>query len=112
MTVGANLLDFVGEPNSREVGEKIRQRIVAVLTRPGLIAASDLTINVAPVSIDSILVTVVIAAASTPNNSIVNETIAVSYLFDYSEQAILPIQPNSLYSSQRSVSAVTGTRRS
>ena len=116
-SIGANLLDFIGEPNTRVTGEKIKQRIISVLTRPELISTADLTVEVAPVSIHAIAIVLIIRVASTPNNSVVADVLILNYLYDYSENAILPIAPgregaDGLYSSHgiQDVTNVDGSR--
>lgn len=47
--IGADLIDFLGYPNSRETADAITERIVSALTRDGLISKDDLFVKVVPI---------------------------------------------------------------
>lgn len=47
--IGADLIDFLGYPNSRETADAIKERIVSSLTHDGLIAEEDLFVRIVPI---------------------------------------------------------------
>jgi hypothetical protein len=46
--VGADLEDFLGQPNSSETGAAVEERIISALTGDGLLAPEDLLVKVVP----------------------------------------------------------------
>lgn len=54
--IGANLLRFIGEKNTRENGDKIKQSIVFCLTFDSLINKSILDVRVVPISMTSVAI--------------------------------------------------------
>jgi hypothetical protein len=60
---GANFVDFAGQPNTRETAAAIKSRIVYTLTGfdPPLVAASQLQIELMPLSNTSILIILIVS---------------------------------------------------
>lgn len=52
--IGANLEDFIGEPNTRAVGKAIEERIYSKITAENLHYPGELEIRVVPINKDSI----------------------------------------------------------
>lgn len=55
---GASLEDFIGEPNTAELGDSVRTRVVAALTHDGLIDDHRLEVQVAPLSSTQLVISV------------------------------------------------------
>ena len=86
-TKGAGLSDFVGEPNDKKTAEAIKTRIVAALTRNGLINTSDLKIMYAPVDIDKLIIRISLKVASTAANN-GSDTLGITLGYNYSENNV------------------------
>jgi len=82
--LGANLEDFVGEPNSKRTAEAIKIRIVASITRNGLVNNSDLNVKYTPIDIDKIMFRISVKVAPTAQNGGSNY-LGINFLYDYSE---------------------------
>ena len=54
--LGADLTDFVGKPNTKATGEQIKLRVINAITGSGLVAVSDLFVDVIPLSEVQLLV--------------------------------------------------------
>lgn len=86
---GATLNDFVGEPNSKEIGKAIHDRLRVSIVAAGLVAEEDLSISVIPVHTNKVLVVIRVDALVTPTNSLSDgEQVVTSLVFDYLEQGI------------------------
>jgi len=85
----ATLSDFLGEPNTRENGKRIEERIVSALTSNTVVRREDLQVKVVPVNIHQVLIMIRIDAVSTPQNSLeVGEPVTVSLIYDSTENNI------------------------
>ena len=85
----ATLSDFLGEPNTRENGKRIEERIVSALTSNNVVRREDLQVKVVPVNIHQVLIMIRIDAVSTPQNSLeVGEPVTVSLIYDSTENNI------------------------
>jgi len=82
--LGANLEDFVGEPNTKIVAESIKIRMSSSIVRNGLVNNADLQIKYAPIDVDKIMFRISIKVASTARNG-GSDHLGVSFLYDYSE---------------------------
>ena len=89
--VGTDLDSFIGEPNTRELGEKIQQAITNTLVNAGVVRAGDLRVSVTPIDIHSILVSLHLNAAATPQNSLKQDGLVLAYMFDTIEADMWPI---------------------
>lgn len=54
--ISANLLQYVGEPNTRETAEKIQKSIVLALTNDKLISRASLRVKVVPIDQTTIMI--------------------------------------------------------
>lgn len=89
-TFAANLSDFIGEPNNRENGQKIAQRVKSRIVAMGIAEASDITVRVVPIGIHEVAILVKVDAASTSGNRLQpGESLVVSTLFDSNEGEVL-----------------------
>lgn len=85
----ATLSDFVGEPNTKETGDAIHDRLRISIVSAGLVAEEDLEIRIIPVHIHRVLVIIKINAVSTyANNLEIGEPLITSLVFDFMEQGI------------------------
>ena len=91
-SIGAGLEEFLGEPNTAEVGAQIERRIIDALTRTSIgIPRDDLFVRVVPMDLHSILISIRLAVQSTSNNSVEDNTLVVSFLFDLVERGVTPL---------------------
>jgi hypothetical protein len=91
-TYAATLSDFIGEPNTRETGNRIQQRVVTSLLTAAVVVKQDLTVRIMPVDIHTVLIIIKVLAAPTGNNSVrPRDGVVVTMVYDYIERAVLPI---------------------
>lgn len=96
-TLGANLSEFRGEPNTREVAEAMEERVVSALTTPGIVKPEDLNVRVVPVGPYQVLVTIAVTANSTPGNRLSpGEPLVVVFTYDSLEDSVFFLPPNQL----------------
>lgn len=88
--LGASLREFIGEPNTRRIGEAIRERLRIALISAGLVAEGDLKVRVTPVHRHRVLIIVAVSVVPTSFNRLdtVTNTVSVSLVFDFIEQGI------------------------
>ena len=55
-TIGANLTDFQGQPNTAEAGRRIKQRLIYVLSQGNIAFPGEFSVRVTPISRDGILI--------------------------------------------------------
>jgi hypothetical protein len=87
--LGTNLSDFVGEPNSRENGQQIEQRIQSRLVAAQLLRPEDVIVKVIPTGKHEIFVTITVNATSTPLNKLEpGSSLIVSLVYDTLEDNV------------------------
>lgn len=92
---GANLDDFIGEPNTRNTASRIKSRLQLAILSTGLITDSDLSIKIIPVSKYALMTIINVNCMSTPFNKLrENENLIVSFVFDTVEQNIYFLDKN------------------
>jgi hypothetical protein len=85
--VGADLGDFVGEPNIATTGKAIEQRVRVSLA--AIINSSDIDVRVIPVGIHRVLIAITIQVLATSANRLSSgEAISISFLYDYFERGV------------------------
>lgn len=92
--LGAGLSEFKGEPNSRETGKAIENRLISKLTSSNLLRKNDIQVRVTPVHVNQVLIIIRVQADASPGNSLtLGQPIVVNALYDSSENDIffLPI---------------------
>lgn len=88
-SLGANLSDFVGEPNTRETGQAITNRVRSAILDAGIVHPSDLAIRVVPLNIYQVAILVSIAAVIHDGNRLtVSEPVVINTVFDSVENDI------------------------
>lgn len=55
---GASLEDFIGEPNTKELGVKVEEAVTDALTHDGFLSDSDFTVRVSPLGPAKLLIAV------------------------------------------------------
>lgn len=85
--IGADLDDFVGEPNNRATAEDMQARMESALSI--VVNVSDLSVRITPVHIHRVLVMVSLQVLATPGNRLTaGASISFSFLFDYMETGV------------------------
>ena len=89
--LGANLDDFIGEPNTRSRALLIHDRVQLGLVGAGIVADRDLTVNVVPIHRHKVLIILTINVMPTAANGLSAQTGAVrtALVFDFVEQGML-----------------------
>jgi len=85
--IGANISDFVGEPNTKVTAEGMSTRINAALARNGFINTKDIKIKYIPVDREKILLRVSIKVAPTIANAN-TELLTLHGLYNYKENQV------------------------
>lgn len=80
--------DFLGKPNTKELGERIKERIISVLTYDGLIMRGDLIVIVAPINNRAMAIRLGVNCTGTPGAT---NTIDIRYIYDTKEQELLAL---------------------
>lgn len=84
LEIGANLRDFIGEANSRENAERIKERIKVALAP--IVNTKDLTIRVVPTGIYKVLILLNINVVATQANKLkIGDLIQIAFLYDSTE---------------------------
>jgi hypothetical protein len=81
--IGATLSEFVGERNTRDTGAAIKKRILSAMATHGTISASDLSVDVVPISKDSVAVVLqlrVMPTVTNKNSRVLKKVFIYSYL--------------------------------
>lgn len=95
--LGANLSEFRGEPNSRENGRRMEERIRSRLVAIRLVSDEDVDVRVVPVQIHQVLVMVAVRATSTPNNRLeAGQPVVVQFIYDSLEDSVFYLPPSEL----------------
>lgn len=88
--IGAGLPDFVGEPNNKRTAEAIKTRVIAALTRNGLVASNDLKVMYTPMDIDKLLIRISITVAQTAANRGSN-SLGITLGYSYAENQVFVV---------------------
>lgn len=73
-SLNVGLSKFVGLPNNQETGERIKQFVIAALTRNGLVAISDLQVAVFPIGKQTLAIVIRIIPSDTQGQIFLNAT--------------------------------------
>ena len=88
-TFATNLQQFKGEPNTRETGKAIQERVFSIITNHNIVRAGDLAVRVIPVHMHQVAILIRISAMATPDNSLVlGEPISIVLIYDSVEDGI------------------------
>ncbi len=99
--VGADLGDFVGEPNTPLTAKAIQERVSNSLLL--ICSQQDLSVRVIPVGVHKVLVAINIQVMATPKNGLrVGDSLTVSFLYDYFERGVfVPIEDMNKFSGRK-----------
>ena len=86
-TVGADLRDYVGEPNNATVAEGIKTRLLAAFARDGFVLNQDMKIQYMPIDRDKLLIRASIKVAPTAANGNSNNLI-LTMAYNYSDNNV------------------------
>lgn len=93
--IGANLADFLGEPNTSASAKAIEERVVSSLVSAGLVQSSDVKVRVVPVQNHIVLIMIAISAEATYRNSLAaGEPAVVSFTYDSMEDSVFFLPPS------------------
>ena len=82
----AQVKEFIGQQNTREVGQAIAARLRSALVLNKIAAIDDIYIKVIPVRYDTILIVLVLQAYATPTNRLESgEPLTLSFFMDLSD---------------------------
>lgn len=97
ITLGANLSDYTGEPNTRETGEALQNRVKSAITNQGIVQNQDLTVRVIPVHAHQVLIMIRVAAEASPGNNLVpGQQLELDLIYDTFENGIFFLLDNTL----------------
>lgn len=54
--VGSDLILYLGQPNTEEIGERVRNSMLECLTRDGFLTLEDFLVDVVPTSLETITI--------------------------------------------------------
>lgn len=85
----AELKEFAGRPNTREVGKEIESRLRSALVINRIAAADDIYVRVVPVRHDTILIILTLDVYATPTNRLATgDPLVISTLMDLGEGSL------------------------
>lgn len=91
-TFAANLHEFRGEPNTRETGKAIEERVYFALVNQNIVKPEDLSVRVVPIHIHQVAILIRISALATPQNSLVlGQPIVTTLIYDSVEDSVFYI---------------------
>jgi hypothetical protein len=85
--IGANLGDFVGEPNTKITAESVKRRIQSALAKSGLVHNSDMNILYMPIDIDKLMLRISIKVRPSARNA-GSDTLTINLAYSYSENNV------------------------
>lgn len=96
-TLAADLAEFRGEANTRENAERMKKRIISVLTAHNIVRREDLEVRIVPTHIHQVAILIKIFAQSTPNNSLVlGEPVVSVFIYDSVEDSVFYVPESKL----------------
>jgi len=98
VNVGADLDDYIGEPNTRPTAEAMTTRLETALSI--IVNPNDLNVRLVPVHIHKILIMLSVQVRATQeNNASPGDIINLSFVYDYFEKGIfVPLDQMNLLS--------------
>lgn len=82
--VGVALTDFMGKPNTRVNGERIRSRVYSALIREGLVSPSDLTVQVFPIGLHTLALVLQISQPGISTKTL------LTYTYSFKDNKMIP----------------------
>jgi hypothetical protein len=101
INIGADLDDYVGEPNTSATAKSILARLESALAI--IVSPNDINVRVTPVHIHKVLIMITVQVKSTPENKVSpGDVISLSFIYDYFEKGIfVPLQELNQVSNRR-----------
>lgn len=97
ITLGANLADFQGQPNTAQVGEAIQDRIKSALVNQNIIQSGDISVRVTPVHANQVLIMIRINVEPTTRNGLrPGDPVKIDLIYDTLENGIFFLLDNNL----------------
>jgi len=92
--LGCTLSDFLGEPNTRENGEAIENRIRIKLVETNIVQREDLGVRVVPTGPHQLMIMINVSVVATGNNQLtVADPVSVNILYDTMENNLFFMPP-------------------
>jgi len=91
-TYAADIVDFVGEPNTAETARLIQERIKSALVKNSILNPEDLQIRIVPVGPHTLFLSLHLDAVATSNNSVDSLGSTLSVVLDTNEKLIYFIE--------------------
>jgi len=82
--IGASVSAFVGEPNNKITAESLKKRVIASMTRNGLIDNADIDVKYMPIDRDKLAFRISVRVAPTAKN-VNSDTLRINLIYSYSE---------------------------
>jgi hypothetical protein len=93
-SLGCTLSDFMGEPNTRENGQAIEDRIRLKLAEANIVQREDLNVRVVPTGPHQIMIMINVSVLATAQNQLtLAEPVNVSLLYDTMENNLFFMPP-------------------
>jgi hypothetical protein len=89
--LGANISDFVGEPNNPITAESIRTRVLGALARDGFVNTRDMKIKYMPIDRDKLLLRLSLTVAPTARNGN-TQVVTYNMIYSYSENNVYSVR--------------------
>lgn len=84
--LGADMSEIIGEPNSREVAEFGKQKILDALTAEAFLSSSDVNIKYVPISRDSLMYNIDVDIE--PTSKYYENEVRVSLIIDFFKKTV------------------------
>lgn len=95
--LASNLSDFLGEPNTEETANNIRERIISSLSTFETVLPSDLNVRIVPVQRHLVMILISISIEATQFNSVTaGEPVKVALTYDTLEDTVFFLQESEL----------------
>ena len=87
--VGATLSDFLGEPNTKENGRRLEDRVRTKLIEAQVVRAEDVAVRVVPINIHQVMIMINVMVAVTANNHLqIGDKVNINILYDTMENGL------------------------
>lgn len=100
--VGANLSEFQGEPNTRQLGKAIEDRVKIALISQNIVQRGDINIKVVPVHANQVAIYITVSVEPSSKNGLSpGEPLQLSLIYDTLENTTFFILDNNLEKAAR-----------
>lgn len=82
-SLGSDVSQFMGQPNTRVTGQRLQERIIGELTRDGFISAPSLKVDVVPTGKSSVEIFIIVVPLGS------RQAIRLSFGYDLSENRLV-----------------------